>query len=380
VAARVTYQVTPTAADPEGTRFRTATKFEGTVGQILDDALAELRKELRIATVTGADGHVYDRPEVPQEAVRELLSNALVHRSFAPGQDSASPMVAVHPDHVIVVSPGGIHVDVDPRDLGHPSVLNTPRNLTLTRICELLTTPSGARITEAQASGIRVADRACHAADSAPAIFGSRPARFSAALLRGSLNTQAVRERWAARGVDLTEPQARITAFAERLESFLSEDPTSDFKQVRLDTRLAARLFERMEPERAAIDLAALESYGILNSRRMADRLVWELKETPDQGVWAEPQTQPTTTRRPRVNRTAQITALLAAVNAATEKSIRLHEAMTVLGVSRATASQVIELAVKKDLIEPTSDDVHSPQRGYRLTRSGAETVRRGRA
>lgn len=384
--ARVSYQVAPQADDQEGTRFREAKHLEGTVGQILDDALAELRKQLRVSKVTGPDGHVYDRPEVATEALREVLGNALIHRSLAPGQTSASARLEVHEDHVLITSPGGIHIDVDPRDLGHRATLNTPRNLSLARICEQLTTPSGARITEGQASGIRAADRASHAANTAPPIFGSRPARFSVVLFRGSLDSAAARARWADSGVALTDEQARIVAFAERLEDFLEQDPSSDFSQVRLDAKLTARLFERMEPERAVLELAALENAGVLTGRRLFDRVVWELKPPTSTTSLTVPEpaekpaastAAPAKGRAP--NRSAQIAAVLDAIEGSAKKAIRLSDAIDVLGVSRGTAHKVLVQAVDNGLIEPTTDVIHSPARAYKLTRKGAATQQRPR-
>jgi len=56
-----------------------------TVGELLDDLTAWLRKDLGQVRVI-RDGSVFNVTPVPLEELREVLSNALVHRSFAPGR------------------------------------------------------------------------------------------------------------------------------------------------------------------------------------------------------------------------------------------------------------------------------------------------------
>lgn len=370
-AARVSYQVLPDASDPADTRFRVSDHLEGTVGQILDDAVAHLNNDLRVRVVDGADGQVRNRPDVPILAIREVLGNALIHRSFAPGMDSSAPRLAVYPRHILIMSPGSIHIDVDLSDLGHPSTLNTPRNLSLSRICSQQTTPNGARVTEMHASGIRAADRACWEVGNAPAVFGSRPARFVAVLFREPLPIAATKTAWAASGVELTDVQAKIVAFADRVRAFLQEDALSDFSQLRLDAKLVSRMFDQMNPERAAVELSNLENQGVLASKRLASRVVWELRDAPA-GT-----TTPAAKGRKRANRQDQVAKLLGFVRDSTSESLQLSEAITLLEVSRGTAHKIITAAVEKGLLEPTSDVIHDPTRAYKLTRSGVATVSR---
>lgn len=59
-------------------------------------------------------------PEVTWWVAREAILNALVHRDYFLRQ---SVMVELHPDRVMVVSPGGFFGGVDPRNiLHHPPV------------------------------------------------------------------------------------------------------------------------------------------------------------------------------------------------------------------------------------------------------------------
>jgi predicted HTH transcriptional regulator len=87
-AARVTYNRHPRATDPPGSRHA-GTHLEGTVGELLDAAMDRLAQDLDTVQVMRGAG-LYDELDVPREALREVLSNALMHRSFGtrPAQHS----------------------------------------------------------------------------------------------------------------------------------------------------------------------------------------------------------------------------------------------------------------------------------------------------
>ena len=110
-----------------------------------------LRRDLDPVQVE-RDGHVFDDFDVPLVAAREIVGNALLHRSLSEAQESASVAIEVSDEAVMVTSPGGVHVTADPALLGLDTISGV-RNFTLVHVCEQLQTPSGARIVENQASG-----------------------------------------------------------------------------------------------------------------------------------------------------------------------------------------------------------------------------------
>lgn len=75
--------VSPRADDPPGTRVRDAKRFDGPIPVILDEAVRWVARNSRTRIRFGNDGHGRDEPEYPLVAVRELLSNALIHRDLA---------------------------------------------------------------------------------------------------------------------------------------------------------------------------------------------------------------------------------------------------------------------------------------------------------
>ena len=204
-AARVAYSRHPTASDSGGARHE-GTHFEATLGQLLDDTMARLARDLPTIQIE-RDGAVVDDSDVPRTALRELISNALVHRSFTDSQLTASITVDVFDEAVAITSPGGIHVGTDPATLGMLGAPAGVRNLTLIRIAEQMTTPSGGRIVEQQNMGIQAADVACRRAGAMPALFADLPTAFQATLLRGALDVETAAAALAPTGAIFCVPE-----------------------------------------------------------------------------------------------------------------------------------------------------------------------------
>src|SRR5918999_627383 len=191
-AARLAYRVEPGEKAAGRKRFEGAAHIEGRIGEIIEATLARLAGDLDTSQIVGRDGQVYDELDVPAEALREIIANALLHRSLTEAQSASSVVVTVNPLAVTVQSPGGLHVATDLSELGL-SPLSQVRNLTLVRLCQYLRTPRGARIVENQASGIRAADEACRQAGTPPALFFDFPARFDVVLIRHPIDVAAAR-------------------------------------------------------------------------------------------------------------------------------------------------------------------------------------------
>ena len=111
-AARIAYRRWPPAGAPENQRFA-ATHLEGRVGELADDALARLRRDLGTVRYQ-RDGNLYDDLDVPAVALREIIGNALLHRSLSDAQETVSVAIEVSDQAVVVTSPGGLHVSADP--------------------------------------------------------------------------------------------------------------------------------------------------------------------------------------------------------------------------------------------------------------------------
>lgn len=144
--------VAPRGSDPAGTRAADARRFDGPIPLMLDEALHWVRRNTRTRVRYGIDGQVRDEPEFPAEAVRELLSNALIHRDLGPYALTQAITLKLDERQLILSNPGGLWgITVD--RLGKAGVTSA-RNGYLLRICQNVRSKEGNRVVEALASGI----------------------------------------------------------------------------------------------------------------------------------------------------------------------------------------------------------------------------------
>jgi predicted HTH transcriptional regulator len=366
--ARVACMSSPRPGDPVGARQR-GVHIEGTIGELLDGVMEWLERELGVVQVSRR-GMMADELDFPAEALREALSNALIHRSLSPTADSTTIAVRVTAATVEITSPGGVHPGVDPNQLGL-SALSTPRNYALVRMCGQMTSPRGIRLVESQASGIARADRACRKAGTAPLLFAVGPARFSAIALRGRLDVSEVANRWPGLGTDTD--QHRLVAFLERREAVQEQDVSTVFFNTPLDTVLAARLLTPCVTEHVVPILDALVGARILREVPRYDRVTWALAEGHgDQlGVKASP-VEPAAPAERRVNKVRVLLQSLAA-----DPFGELQPRDVDLGISARGVRDVFQRAIKAGLIESTTDSLHDPTRAYRLTDLGRRQLTR---
>jgi ATP-dependent DNA helicase RecG len=113
------YQYRPTAGSEATSRFRQARPILAAVETLLD--AIESRVEIRPLNLVG--GVQIQLPDYPMRAVRELVVNAFVHRTY---DDLGTVDVEHTPERLAVSSPGGLVAGVTPENiLTHPS---TPRH------------------------------------------------------------------------------------------------------------------------------------------------------------------------------------------------------------------------------------------------------------
>ena len=370
-AARVSLRREPGATDPPGTR-NDAIKIEGRVGELLDGVIGALGTRLGHVQVERA-GRLLDELDVPREALREVVSNALVHRSFANGAKNESVLVEVTGEAVTVTSPGGLHVAADPRQLGLDPIAGV-RNHTLVRIAEHLRTPSGARVVEHQALGIARADRACHQNRTAPALFVDLPARFCVVLLRHSLDEEPARQVLSAAGVAETPAALRILSVLARLEEAKASD-SSELGAPIFDARLCARALAPCTLEDAASELSALERAGVLRRTRVHRAPAWVLAPAP----MAPPDGARTTARasvaQTKVDRVDDLLHVLVEGPAAGLSAMAIQQA---LGLSSTAARyRWLRRALDASLIAPSTDRPYDRTKTFRLTAKGRARANR---
>jgi len=372
--ARVAYRRLPRAGAQPGTRF-TSAHPEGTLGQLLEDTLTRLDNDLVAQVVR--DGDVFDETDVPREALREVVANALLHRSLSIARDGEMVAIEVSDEAVVVTSPGGLHAAADPALLGL-DVISTVRNHSLVRIGEYIRTPTGARLLENQASGIKAADSACHAANTMPALFVDLPSRFQVSLLRGPLDETGARQRLRDAGLPESDDYVRVLSVAERLEQVRARSAGSELQWIVMDARLAARALAPSTVEDGAAVLRALEDKGILKRSHLRHSPSWFLVSAAVPAAAGAP---PAPVRIAKGKRGDRIPALILAIAESEDGELAPKAIGQAIGLSSSsTISDWIKRAADLELIEPTRDNQFDPHQTYRLTQKGEGRVRGLRA
>ena len=128
-------------------RFSDNRRIEGTIPEMLDDALSFVRKNLRVKTIINpATGKRQDALEYPITAIRELLLNALVHRDYSIHTEGMPIQLQIFTDRIEITNPGGLYGRITLDQLGQ--VQPDTRNPILATALETL------KITENRYSGI----------------------------------------------------------------------------------------------------------------------------------------------------------------------------------------------------------------------------------
>ena len=106
--------------DEHGNRFADSKRIEGTLPEMLEQALDFVRKNMR--TSTGIDplsGKRVDIPQYPMDAVREAVLNALVHRDYSVHTEGMPILLNMYEDRLEIVNPGGLYGRLSLDQLGH---------------------------------------------------------------------------------------------------------------------------------------------------------------------------------------------------------------------------------------------------------------------
>ncbi|TXK18832.1 ATP-binding protein [Homoserinibacter sp. GY 40078] len=81
--------------------------IEGSIPLMVDDAVSATLKNLQTRRVSRGAGAA-DEPEIPVDALREAIVNALAHRDYSEYATGDQVRIEVYPDRVEIANPGGI--------------------------------------------------------------------------------------------------------------------------------------------------------------------------------------------------------------------------------------------------------------------------------
>ncbi|WP_432560414.1 ATP-binding protein [Granulicoccus sp. GXG6511] len=182
---QITASVVPTETTDPKTRSQDIAYISGALPDMLDAALPWIRRNTSTRVVFDGQGQGRSVAQYPDEAVRELVANALVHRDLGPHVQSVSVNLRLDSTQMVLTNPGGLW-GITVEQLGRTGG-GVSRNPVLYEICKFLRTRSGARVIEGIGSGIAAARRALLDAGMTPPKFIDSGVRFTVLVPRHTL-------------------------------------------------------------------------------------------------------------------------------------------------------------------------------------------------
>ena len=157
--------------DDDGARFLDNARIEGTIPEMLEEAISFVKRNMRKKTIINpATGKREDRTDYPVTAVREAILNALVHRDYSIHTEGMPIQILMFEDRMEIRNPGGIYGRMSIDQLG--KVQADTRNPVLALALEVLD------ITENRYSGIPTIRREMKAYNLVPAEFSDERGNF----------------------------------------------------------------------------------------------------------------------------------------------------------------------------------------------------------
>lgn len=133
-------------------RFVDRQNCDGPLPRMIQDAVAAVLRNLRVHRVVDGTGG-RDLPEIPEEVLREAITNAVMHRDYSHWVRGQQVAVDVYPDRVEVTSPGGFWGDKTKNNVADGR--SQARNQALARLLALVPLDDGrSTVAEQQGSGV----------------------------------------------------------------------------------------------------------------------------------------------------------------------------------------------------------------------------------
>lgn len=177
----VTYAEFPTSTKggvAEGKRLLDKVTFTGNIPELVSSVIEKIQSTMRTAAfVDGA--FRYDLPDYPLVAVREAITNALMHRDYSPEARGTAVQVSLFPDRLEIFNPGGLYGANTLRALRENEVISSTRNQFLATILENTPAADGGIVAENRGTGIQVMNTALSEALMPPPEFRSDLSGFT---------------------------------------------------------------------------------------------------------------------------------------------------------------------------------------------------------
>lgn len=164
----------------QGERFMDNIRIEGTIDEMLEQAMNFVNKNMKVKTVINPDtGKREDSTEYPVIAIREAIINALVHRDYSIHTEGKPIQIIMYSDRIEIRNPGGIYGRMSVNQLGR--IQPDTRNPVLVNALEVM------NVTENRYSGIPAIRRSMKESGLQDPEFSDEREEFRVVLYNGYL-------------------------------------------------------------------------------------------------------------------------------------------------------------------------------------------------
>jgi ATP-dependent DNA helicase RecG len=225
-----------TDRDIAGARYLDAREFDGPAQEMIDSAVTTILQALR--SPLHVDGTQHTRTEeLPREALREALVNAIAHRDYGPYQIGNVIQVFLFSDRLEIRSPGGLHGGARISNLAESQSTRNPLLMRLLMDIGLV---------ENRGSGVSEMIALCRKAGLAEPTFRTTGTNLTVTFWRTAEPTATRRAVHEPDPVYVVHPQSA----EDRILAFFTSNPELTNEDVRdalgLDRWQATRLLQRM--------------------------------------------------------------------------------------------------------------------------------------
>ncbi|MGN0830906.1 MAG: ATP-binding protein [Candidatus Ornithospirochaeta sp.] len=102
----------------DGERFIVNKRFDGTIPQMLETAIAFVKQNMSTSTIIDENGRRKDISEYPVKAIREIILNALIHRDYSIHTENEPIRIEMYPTRIEISNPGGLYGRLTIDELG----------------------------------------------------------------------------------------------------------------------------------------------------------------------------------------------------------------------------------------------------------------------
>ncbi len=241
-------------AEPGQPRFLDRVQCEGPLGEVVQEAVHAIIKNLRTVSVVQGTGR-RDEPEIPEEVLREAIVNAVVHREYGPYFTGQSVSVDIFSDRVVIMNPGGLWGGKTLETIQDGS--SRCRNETLMKLMSSVPLSDGSGIpAEGQGSGIALMVREMQSRALEPPHFEAELDCFKVVLGRGGVEVEENRSWIQGIAGDALDRHEEAVLVMARDKGVVTVHGIRSLLRIDSDDirELCARLVDRGYLERVGVD------------------------------------------------------------------------------------------------------------------------------